>query len=88
MFRVEVNNGTFVMDYDEKVVTTVGEIISTFQNDNRFRFAADPIVYDSSQNAAMPYDTPTSENRTYAMTCWITQQLDEKGEPIKRTVLI
>lgn len=97
MFRVEVNNGAFVEDYDENVVTTVGEIVSTFQNDHRFRFAADPLVYDSSQGVSgsltsgqgsLPYDTETIEGRVYAMTCWIRQQLDENGEPIKRSIYI
>jgi hypothetical protein len=97
MFRVEVNNGAFVLDYDETVITTVAEIVQQFQKDYRFRFAASPLIYDSSQGAhgsltsgqgSLPYDTATSEGRTYAMTCWITQQLDEKGEPIKKSILI
>ena len=93
MFRVEVNNGAYVLDYDEKEVKTIGEIVGQFQKDYGFRFAADPLIYDSSQGVsgnlrtnagASNYATLTIEGRTYAMTCWIIQKVDEKGEPVKR----
>lgn len=97
MFRVEVNNGAFVLDYEESDVPTVGDIVGQFQKDYRFRFAADPLIYDSSQgvtgnlrdsSGSLPYDTATIENRTYAMTCWIRQQVDEQGNPITRGPLL
>jgi hypothetical protein len=87
--HVEVNNGAFVERYDIADVPTVGDIVRKFQDDHRFRFAADPKVFDSSQNSAYSYDTPVvDDGRTYAVTCWITQQLDKDGIPVKRSVLI
>lgn len=93
MFRVEVNNGQWVLDYDENVVTTVLGIVQQFQKDYGFRFAADPLVYDSSQGptghlnssaGSLPYDTVTTGDRTYAMTCWIRGKVDSKGQPVTR----
>ncbi len=97
MVTLEVNNGAFVEHYDIGDVPTVLALVQKFQNDHRFRFANSPLVYDSSQGGtgsltsgagSLPYDTDISDNRTYAMTCWITQQLDENNEPIKRSVFI
>lgn len=90
MFRVEVNNGTFVEDMDENVQTTVLLMIQEFQNKYRFRFANTPEVRDSSQGNAPPLQLTdaTSEGRTYSMTCWITRQLDENNEPIKKSIYI
>lgn len=90
MFRVEVNNGQIVIDYDESEVPTIGDMVNKFRNDNGYRFAAEPVVYDSSQGSAGPveWSRETCEGRIYAMTCWITQKVDEAGNPIKRGSLI
>lgn len=97
MVRLEVNNGTFVEDYNCADVPTVLALVQKFQDDHRFRFASSPLVYDPSQGptgslttgaGSLPYDTAIIDNRTYAMTCWITAQYDENGNPVKRSVLI
>jgi len=97
VITLEVNNGTFVERYNLSDVPTVQDLVRKFQDDHKFRFAASPLVYDSSQGVSgsltsgagsLPYDTDLVDDRTYAMTCWITQQLDENNNPIKRSVFI
>lgn len=88
MIRVEVNNGQFVEDYDISDVPTIGDIVKKFQDDHRFRFAATPVIFDAPNNRVTDFTEATVDDRVYAMTCWITQQLDENGEPIKRSLLI
>ena len=83
--QLEVNNGNFVEVYDYEPGMQVVDLVRKFQEQFGFRFAADPIVYDSSQPGTVPHATAldyateiTNDGRVYSMTCWITQQLDPK----------
>ena len=92
MIRLEVNNGQFVERYDYEPGMQIVDLVRNFQNDHGFRFAADPVVYDSSQGGhrQMSYaDEIADDGRTYVMTVWITQQLDPAtGLPRKRTGIV
>jgi len=88
---LEVNNGAFVERYDYEPGMQVVDLVRKFQEDHMFRFAADPLVYDSSQGGKQPISWATeivNDGRTYSMTCWITQQLDPTtGLPKTKTSL-
>lgn len=86
MIFVEVNNGAFKLEYDISEISTVEDIVKKFQDDNGFRFANTPTVFDPSNNRQCAYSEDVKDGNVYAMTCWIIQKVDERGNPVTKQV--
>jgi len=88
VIRVEVNNGAFVETYDISDVPTIGAMWAKFRDDNGFRFAQDPVVFDPSNNRVCGNSEAIKGGNVYVMTCWIIQKVDDAGNPVKKEVLM
>lgn len=88
MIRLEVNNGTFIEDYNYTPGMTVADLVKQFQDRGapaRYtQFRTVPKVYDPSQNSEIPYDTPLIDGRYYYMSVWIAQEVDDKGISVSK----
>jgi hypothetical protein len=82
VIRLEVNNGMFVRDYEQSDVPTVGDLISKFQQDEMFRFANSPAIWDTANNRKPALDEETVDGRYYTMDVWVLHKIDSGGNPV------